>query len=85
MTKEYKMPYEIGVCKFNDGTYDVYPDLADIPPSTKYFERDQLIEKVEGMMVEILERDPIQVKRSMLYHNQACENFIKLLEDGDDR
>lgn len=34
------MPKEIGVCKFNNGSYDVFPDCADIPPATKYIRAD---------------------------------------------
>lgn len=37
------MPKEIGVCKFNNGTYEVYPDLANVAPSTKYI-RDDVID-----------------------------------------
>lgn len=29
-------PDEIGVLKFNDGTYEVYPDCPDTPPAVKY-------------------------------------------------
>tara|TARA_R110000851_G_scaffold182721_1_gene331841 strand:- start:19031 stop:19627 length:597 start_codon:yes stop_codon:yes gene_type:complete len=35
-----EMPKEIGVCRFVDGEYEVYPDSADIPPATKYTRLD---------------------------------------------
>lgn len=33
-------PDEIGVVKYMGGDYDVFPDLADIPPSVKYIRHD---------------------------------------------
>ena len=32
----HNYPKRIGVCKFMDGTYEVYPNHADIPPAVAY-------------------------------------------------
>lgn len=39
---EHRYPDEIGIVLFKDGTFDVYPDLADIPPSVKYIRADRV-------------------------------------------
>lgn len=44
-------PNEIGVAKFNDGTYDVYPESADIAPSVKYV----LAEYMEAELTKLRE------------------------------
>lgn len=38
---------EIGVGGYNNGEYDVFPDLADVPPSVKYI-RDDIHEAVKA-------------------------------------
>lgn len=35
-----KMPDEVGIVAFKDGTYDCYPTLANVPPSTSYTRTD---------------------------------------------
>lgn len=62
MTDRDILPKEIGVCKFMDGTFDVYPDCAGIPPSTKYtrLSDDDIVisrKKLEALKREM--RDPV--------------------------
>lgn len=33
-------PKELGVVKFKDGTYEVYPNSANVPPAVKYLRDD---------------------------------------------
>lgn len=40
MTLPKLMPDEVGIVAFKDGTYDCYPNLANVPPSTSYTRTD---------------------------------------------
>lgn len=63
MTLPKLMPDEVGIVAFKDGTYDCYPNLANVPPSTSYTrtdlytaalaERDALRALCEGMAENI--------------------------------
>ena len=59
-----KMPDEIGVCKFIDGTYEVMTTSVDVPPNTKYIRHDIHEGKIEVLrrIISGLEADIRKLK-----------------------
>lgn len=65
------LPEELGVCQFKDGSFECYPDLANTPPSTKYYRYD------------LVEAQQIEIKRLRDSLTEALNIAEQNIEDPD--